>query len=277
MADTMEWTGRTVEAALEAAAADLGCAPASLEYTVLEQPSRGFLGLIGRKDARIRVRDIDGAAVAETKAADPSADMAELETRLEEEVEETQVDAPDQAASAKAAKAKDAVSLLEQEQRARKFLEDVFAAMKIEVELQRSETEEGILFQLEGESLGILIGKHGQTLDALQYLTNLATNRGVAGERLHVQLDIEGYRARREETLTRLAGHLAEKACRIGQEIHLEPMNRHERKIIHMALQDSRKVSTYSAGDEPRRYVVIVPRRRRRAENSRRSRENEDN
>ncbi|EEX67908.1 RNA-binding cell elongation regulator Jag/EloR [Mitsuokella multacida] len=277
MADTMEWTGRTVEAALEAAAADLGCAPASLEYTVLEQPSRGFLGLIGRKDARIRVRDIDGAAVAETKAADPSADMAELETRLEEEVEETQVDAPAKAASAKAAKAKDAVSLLEQEQRARKFLEDVFAAMKIEVELQRSETEEGILFQLEGESLGILIGKHGQTLDALQYLTNLAANRGVAGERLHVQLDIEGYRARREETLTRLAGHLAEKACRIGQEIHLEPMNRHERKIIHMALQDSRKVSTYSAGDEPRRYVVIVPRRRRRVESNRRSRENEDN
>ena len=277
MADTMEWTGRTVEAALEAAAADLGCAPASLEYTVLEQPSRGFLGLIGRKDARIRVRDIDGAAVAETKAADPSADMAELETRLAEEVEETQVDAPAKAASAKAAKAKDAVSLLEQEQRARKFLEDVFAAMKIEVELQRSETEEGILFQLEGESLGILIGKHGQTLDALQYLTNLAANRGVAGERLHVQLDIEGYRARREETLTRLAGHLAEKACRIGQYIHLEPMNRHERKIIHMALQDSRKVSTYSAGDEPRRYVVIVPRRRRRAESNRRSRENEDN
>ena len=277
MADTMEWTGRTVEAALEAAAVDLGCAPASLEYTVLEQPSRGFLGLIGRKDARIRVRDIDGAAVAETKAADPSADMAELETRLEEEVEETQVDAPAKAASAKAAKAKDAVSLLEQEKRARKFLEDVFAAMKIEVELQRSETEEGILFQIEGESLGILIGKHGQTLDALQYLTNLAANRGVAGERLHVQLDIEGYRARREETLTRLAGHLAEKACRIGQEIHLEPMNRHERKIIHMALQDSRKVSTYSAGDEPRRYVVIVPRRRRRVESNRRSRENEDN
>lgn len=277
MADTMEWTGRTVEAALEAAAADLGCAPARLEYTVLEQPSRGFLGLIGRKDARIRVRDIDGAAVAETKAADPSADMAELETRLEEEVEETRADALKAAEPVKSAKEKDAVSLLEQEKRARKFLEDVFAAMKIEVELQRSETEEGILFQIEGESLGILIGKHGQTLDALQYLTNLAANRGVAGERLHVQLDIEGYRARREETLTRLAGHLAEKACRIGQEIHLEPMNRHERKIIHMALQDSRKVSTYSAGDEPRRYVVIVPRRRRRAENSRRSRENEDN
>ena len=77
MAETMEWTGRTVEAALEAAASDLGCAPASLEYTVLEQPSRGFLGLIGRRDARIRVRDIDGAAPAETMDTDPSADMAE--------------------------------------------------------------------------------------------------------------------------------------------------------------------------------------------------------
>lgn len=272
MAETMEWTGRTVEAALEAAAADLGCAPSSLEYTVLEQPSRGFLGLIGRRDARIRVRDIDGADAK--MDADPSADMAELETRLEEEAEAAQDDAPVKAAET--VKAKDTVSLLEQEERARKFLEDVFAAMKIEVKLQRSETEEGILFQIEGDSLGILIGKHGQTLDALQYLTNLAANRGVAGERLHIQLDIEGYRARREETLTRLAGHLAEKACRIGQEIHLEPMNRHERKIIHMALQDSRRVSTYSAGDEPRRYVVIVPRRRRRAEGSRRSRENGD-
>ena len=89
MAETMEWTGRTVEAALEAAASDLGCAPASLEYTVLEQPSRGFLGLIGRRDARIRVRDIDGAAPAETMDTDPSADMAELETRLGEEAEAT--------------------------------------------------------------------------------------------------------------------------------------------------------------------------------------------
>lgn len=261
MAETMEWTGRTVEAALEAAASDLGCAAGSLEYTVLEQPSRGFFGLIGRRDARIRVREVDTGATAALDAKDPSADMAELETRLEEEVEEP---------------VKAGASLAEQEVRARKFLEEVFAAMKIEVQLQRSETDEGVLFQIEGESLGILIGKHGQTLDALQYLTNLAANRGVSGERLHVLLDIEGYRARREETLSRLAGHLAEKACRIGQEIHLEPMNRHERKIIHMALQNSRRVTTYSAGDEPRRYVVIVPRRRRRAEGSRRGREHEE-
>ena len=252
MAETMEWTGRTVEAALDAAASDLGCAPASLEYTVLEQPSRGFLGLIGRRDARIRVRDIDGAAPAETMDTDPSADMAELETRLGEEAEATEM------------AAKPGVSLAEQEERARKFLEDVFAAMKIEVELQRSETEEGVLFQIEGESLGILIGKHGQTLDALQYLANLAANKGREDGRIHVILDAMDYRSRREETLRRLAGHLAEKACRIHAEVRLEPMNRHERKIIHMALQDNGCVSTYSDGDEPYRCVVIAPKKKRR-------------
>ncbi len=272
MAETMEWTGRTVEAALEAAAAELGCAASSLEYTVLEQPSRGFLGLIGRRPARIRVHQEGEKASVEQN---PALDITELETRLEEEVEEkvsSEADANKSAQqSVKVSKRESSPSLEEQEERAKAFLENVFAAMKIPVSLQRAEHEEGIIFQLEGENLGILIGKHGQTLDALQYLTNLAANRGASSVRLHVLLDVEGYRARREETLSRLAGHLAEKACRIGQEIHLEPMNRHERKIIHMALQDSRRVTTYSAGDEPHRYVVIVPRRRRY-----RDRENED-
>ncbi|WP_302609409.1 RNA-binding cell elongation regulator Jag/EloR [uncultured Mitsuokella sp.] len=275
MAETMEWTGKTVEAALSAAAAELGCAADSLEYTVIEQPSRGFLGLIGRKPARIRVRQEEDAAAAAPLAEDPSADMIELETHLAEEAEETGTESGADEDKPAVSEEKQAVSFEEQEVRAKKFLEEIFAAMHIPVSLQRSENEDGVLFQLEGEDLGILIGKHGQTLDALQYLTNLAANRGVSGNRLHVLLDVEGYRARREETLSRLAGHLAEKACRIGQEIHLEPMNRHERKIIHMALQDSRRVTTYSAGEEPRRCVVIVPRRRRRAE-GRRNRDHEE-
>ena len=117
------------------------------------------------------------------------------------------------------------------------FLGEVFAAMHLSVTL---------------------------TLDSLQYLTNLVVNKlSEAGNYARVILDVEDYRARREETLTRLAGHLADKACRIGEEIHLEPMSRHERKIIHMALQDNRRVTTYSAGENPRRYVVIVPKRRR--------------
>ena len=149
-------------------------------------------------------------------------------------------------------------------QRGEKFLQDVFAAMGIEVQILRREDEEGTVYELVGDRLGILIGKHGQTLDAIQYLANLAANKDHADGHARIIIDIEGYRSRREETLMRLAGHLAEKACRIGQEVHLEPMNRHERKIIHTALQDNRKVSTYSAGEEPRRYVVIVPRRRKR-------------
>ena len=149
-------------------------------------------------------------------------------------------------------------------QRGEKFLQEVFAAMGIEVQILRREDEEGTVYELVGDRLGILIGKHGQTLDAIQYLANLAANKDHADGHARIIIDIEGYRSRREETLMRLAGHLAEKACRIGQEVHLEPMNRHERKIIHTALQDNRKVSTYSAGEEPRRYVVIVPRRRKR-------------
>ena len=148
--------------------------------------------------------------------------------------------------------------------RAEGFLRDIFGAMALSVTLSRSDSPIGVTYNMQGENLGILIGKHGQTLDALQYLANLVVNRNreTAGY-TRIILDVEDYRTRREETLTRLAGHLADKACRIGEEIRLEPMSRHERKIIHMALQDNRRVTTYSAGENPRRYVVIVPKRRR--------------
>lgn len=149
-------------------------------------------------------------------------------------------------------------------QRAEKFLCEVFRCMGLEVAMTLQETDEGSVYNLQGDGLGILIGKHGQTLDALQYLTNLAANKGREDGRIHVILDAMDYRSRREETLRRLAGHLAEKACRIHAEVRLEPMNRHERKIIHMALQGSSRVSTYSDGDEPYRCVVIAPKKKRR-------------
>ena len=236
MADVVETTGKTVEAALAAALTQLGTTEDRVSYEVLAQPSNGFLGLIGVKPARIRVtlKPVDPVQPASPQSA-PS-------------------DSEDRPA---------AIDAAAQVSRAEKFLRDVFAAMHIDLTFKRSETEEGVIFNLVGEDLGILIGKHGQTLDSLQYLTNLAANRGISDGRVRIIIDIENYRSRREETLTRLAGHLAEKACRIGDEVHLEPMNRHERKIIHMALQDNRRVTTFSAGDEPRRYVVIAPKRRR--------------
>ena len=241
MAEVLEASGKTVEAAIASAASQLGVTTDQLDYKVLQQPSNGFFGLFGAKPARIE-------AVVKCQPA----------AEGEEQVVVSQ-------ASEMPALAAESASLEEQAKTAENFLREVFQTMKLDVKLERSESEEGILFQLIGENLGILIGKHGQTLDSLQYLANLAANRGISENRARIIIDIENYRSRREDTLVRLAGHLAEKACRMGEEVHLEPMNRHERKIIHMALQDNRRVSTYSAGDEPRRYVVIAPKRRRRS------------
>ena len=104
--------------------------------------------------------------------------------------------------------------------------------------------------------MGILIGKHGQTLDALQYLTNLVANKN-SSERIRIIIDVEDYRERRIETLSRLAVRLADKVKRNGERVVLEPMNPHERKIIHMALQNDRRITTLSEGEEPYRKVII--------------------
>ena len=146
--------------------------------------------------------------------------------------------------------------------KAEDFLQQIFRAMDLEVAIERKDRPHSIELNLSGHNLGILIGKHGQTLDALQYLVNLAANQGLTEERVRIILDIEDYRERREETLYRLAARLAERCCRTNQRVVLEPMNRHERKIIHLALQENHRVLTYSAGDEPFRKVVIEPKHR---------------
>ena len=143
---------------------------------------------------------------------------------------------------------------------AKVFLTQVFAAMKLNVVLEVAQNEEGITFDIKGEDLGVLIGKHGQTLDALQYLTNLAANRD-ADERIRILLDVEDYRKRRTETLSRLAFRLADKVKRRGERVVLEPMSPQERKIIHIALQDDSRIVTYSEGEEPFRKVVIALKR----------------
>ena len=144
---------------------------------------------------------------------------------------------------------------------ATKFLEDIFSAMNITVNIEKVECAEHILYKLSGDNLGILIGKHGQTLDSLQYLTNLAANSDMSEAKVKIIIDIEDYRKRREDTLCRLANRLADKVKRTGEKITLEPMNRHERKVIHTALQDDRRILTYSDGEEPFRKVVIALKR----------------
>lgn len=140
------------------------------------------------------------------------------------------------------------------------FLSDVCAAMEVDVAVAVKEDGDYLHADITGSESGILIGHHGQTLDALQYLLNLVASRVEEGGQ-RVVLDVEGYRKRREETLTRLATRLADRVRRSGESMVLEPMSAHERRVIHLALQDNPYVETGSEGEDPFRRVVIQPKR----------------
>lgn len=139
------------------------------------------------------------------------------------------------------------------------FLSSIFDAMKMEVEILVAVNEEEHIIEVElkGDDMGILIGKRGQTLDSLQYLTNLAINKH-SDEYYKVKIDTEDYRKRRKETLENLAKNIAYKVKRTKRPVSLEPMNPFERRIIHSALQNDSYVTTHSEGDEPYRHVVVT-------------------
>ena len=144
----------------------------------------------------------------------------------------------------------------------RDFLSDVFGAMEMEVEIiiQKGEDSKVIDVELKGDDMGVLIGKRGQTLDSLQYLTNLVANKA-SDEYVKVKLDTEDYRKRRKETLENLAKNIAYKVKRTKRSVSLEPMNPFERRIIHSALQSDKYVNTHSEGEEPFRHVVVTLKR----------------
>lgn len=158
------------------------------------------------------------------------------------------------------AKVEVTVKRIEPIERGRKFLEKIATAMGLQVVISTVTTDDTVTLNLHGDDLGILIGKHGQTLDALQYLTNLAANRE-GRDRIRFIIDVEDYRKRRADTLEQLALRLADRAKRTGERVALEPMTPHERKIIHMSLQNDTRIETYSEGEEPYRRVVIVSKR----------------
>lgn len=139
------------------------------------------------------------------------------------------------------------------------FLKDVFKAMNMEVEIsERYDKETGILtVDIEGDDMGVLIGKRGQTLDSLQYLVSLVVNKGIDGY-IHVKADTENYRERRKKTLENLAKNIAFKVKKTRKSVALEPMNPYERRIIHSALQGDKFVTTYSEGEEPNRKVIVA-------------------
>ena len=160
---------------------------------------------------------------------------------------------------AKPAVIKAAVKKSSVEEVARAFLNDVFQAMNMEVviDIKYNEEEKSMDIELSGNEMGVLIGKRGQTLDSLQYLTNLAVNKH-SENYYKVKIDTEDYRKRRKETLENLAKNIAYKVKRTKRPVSLEPMNPFERRIIHSALQNDRYVTTHSEGDEPYRHVVVT-------------------
>ncbi len=140
----------------------------------------------------------------------------------------------------------------------RRFLGDVLQKMQVDASIDTRKTDEGILFDIQGKNLGIIIGRRGQTLDSLQYLVNVVANRH-ADKHVRIVLDAENYRLRRKETLEQLAGRIAQKALQIKRNVRLEPMSAAERKVIHAFLQGRQDVITFSEGEEPHRYIVVAP------------------
>ena len=234
---TVRITAKTIEAAVAEGLEKLGISREEAVVHVVEQPSSGLFGLIHKK-----------MAVVDISAPD-------------EEVPEDTVEEAAPAEEKKAEREEPAFDPEEQKkvaEEAKTFLTGVFASMHLAVTMECRMTEERIMINLVGDGLGILIGKHGQTLDALQYLTNLAAGKSFR-HHYFILLDVENYRERRQDTLEALARRLAGKVKRTGEEVRLEPMAAGERRIIHLALQDDHAVSTDSEGEAPYRYVVIRP------------------
>ncbi|WP_302157784.1 RNA-binding cell elongation regulator Jag/EloR [uncultured Acidaminococcus sp.] len=247
----VEKTGKTVEDAVKAALAELGVSRDQAEVEVLEESKPSLLGLFGGRDAKVRVT---------VKEAEPEAPAA---PELAEEAAPEAAEAPVEKTEAAPQEDTKAPADREEERQAaaaaaKAFLEEIFRAMGMDLLIEKfiSRKDEEIILKIHGDGIGVLIGKHGQTLDALQYLTNLAGNRGRKNWN-RIILDAENYRERRRETLERLARNLADRVKRTRKKAMLEPMNPYERKIVHMSLQNDPAVTTYSEGEEPYRKVVI--------------------
>lgn len=204
---SVETEGKTIDQAVKRALEQLNRTREEIEVEILEEPTKGILGILGSRQAKIRV----------TVKEDP--------LKL-----------------------------------AKDFLTKVLSCMEIKVHMETQDRQDYLKISMSGENLGILIGRRGETLDALQYLTNLIVSRKME-ERIRIILDVEGYRQRRENTLINLAKRLSERVKKSGNKITLEPMNPHERRVIHTALQNEGKIYTFSEGEDPNRKVVIAPKK----------------
>ena len=289
--DYIEVSGKNVDEALTNALIQLETTSDKVEYEVIEKGSSGFLGMFN-KPAVIRVRkkaeeveetvetvkkpvkkysdsknnnykdgkkkfksddkkDVKPAAKAEVK----SEVKAEVKSEVKTEVKPESDDKDE--TKKESSKYTTIMPNEEIERRITTFLTDMFKAMGFEVTIKVSfDDPECVYVDLSGPNMGVLIGKRGQTLDSIQYLTSLVVNKG-KDKYVRIKLDTEDYRNRRKETLESLARNIAYKVKRTRRPVSLEPMNPYERRIIHSALQNDKFVSTKSEGEEPFRHVVV--------------------
>ena len=242
----IDTTGRNEEDAIAAALAQLKLDRDDVSVEILERAKSGFLG-IGSSPAKVRVTyEVPDEEILEEPA--PILEKEEGPAPVVEEPAAAAVAEEPPAASSADAKAEQ-ISV---------FLAGLMEHMDVKAVPVVEHAEEGIYrVNLEGENLGAIIGRRGETLDAIQQLTSYSVNRG-ASKRVRIQVDAEHYRAKREESLIRLANRVADKVVKYHRNVTLEPMNAYERHVIHTALQDYPGVTTYSTGTEPNRRTVVA-------------------
>ena len=234
MIKTLEKSGRTEEDAINAALRELGMDRDDVSVEIIERAKSGFLG-IGASPAVVRVSyEAPDEAPAEVSAA-PKAEDAPAAAPADEAV----------------------IDECEEYAEIRRFLTGLLERMGVKANIEISARDNGgINVNLTGSGMGAIIGRRGDTLDAIQHLTNYVINRG-SDKHTHISVDAEAYRSKREESLTKLAEKMAEKAIKYKRSMALEPMNSYERHVIHSALQNYEGVTTSSTGVEPNRRVVV--------------------
>lgn len=284
----IEVTGKSVEEAITNACTKLGIPSDKLDYEVIDKGNSGFLGIFNSKPAKIKAREKQEESVVEQVKAQEPKNVIEAavntEKKFEKKADNFKKAEPKKEFKAeskkeykpadnhKNAEVKEAPKAEEKpkaepftaEQKEvikkdiKEFLNNMFGAMNMEVkaDITFDDEENSVNVDLSGDNMGVLIGKRGQTLDSIQYLTSLVINKN-SEKYVRVKLDTENYRKRRKETLESLAKNIAYKVKRSRRPVSLEPMNPYERRIIHSALQADKFVSTRSEGEEPFRHVVV--------------------
>lgn len=234
-----EFTAKTVDEAKALAAQEFGASIDDIEFEILEQPRKGLFGMRG--EARVKAIYEGEAAQAAATAAEEAAPAA----FEEEDLDSSELPADFDIESSAKVKA------------AKQYLTDVLHALKLEnFEINAIRKDNNVVLDITGEKLGVVIGRRGETLDSLQYLTILASNR-TEESYCRISVDCNGYRDKRKETLESLAKRTSAKVIKQGRKIALEPMNPYERRIIHSCVAEIEGVSSHSTGVEPYRKVVI--------------------